>query len=90
MSIRRYDISKQDKITVYTDSAYLANCVKQKWYNKWLVNGWINSKKEPVANKNLWKSLIPFFEAENIEFVKVKGHAGNKYNEIVSAKEEID
>lgn len=89
------DISKQDKITVYTDSAYLANCVKQKWYSKWLVNGWINSKKEPVANKNLWKSLIPFFEAENIEFVKVKGHAGNKYNEIVdkmavSAKEEID
>ena len=69
--------------------------VKQKWYSKWLVNGWINSKKEPVANKNLWKSLIPFFEAENIEFVKVKGHAGNKYNEIVdkmavSAKEEID
>ena len=89
------DISKQDKVTVYTDSAYLANCVKQKWYSKWLVNGWVNSKKEPVANKNLWKSLIPFFEAGNIEFVKVKGHAGNKYNEIVdkmavSAKEEID
>ena len=57
-----------------------------------LIGTW---KMLTKAGESGWKSLIPFFEAENIEFVKVKGHAGNKYNEIVdkmavSAKEEID
>ena len=72
-----------DRVIVYTDSAYLHNCYTQKWYKSWQNNGWKNSKKQPVANQDLWERLIPFFEQPEIEFVKVKGHAGNKYNEIV-------
>lgn len=71
------------KITVYSDSAYCINCYKQKWYKKWKQNGWVNSKKEAVKNKELWEQLIPFFEDEWFDFVKVTGHAGNKYNEMV-------
>ena len=70
-------------IQVYTDSAYIYNCWKDEWYKKWLVNGWKNSKKEKVANKELWERLIPFFKNEKIQLVKVKGHNGNKYNELV-------
>jgi ribonuclease HI len=72
-----------DRVIVYTDSAYLHNCVKQRWYEKWQMNGWKNSKKEPVANRDLWERLITYFEYPEVEFVKVKGHAGIEYNEIV-------
>lgn len=72
-----------DKVVVYTDSAYLHNCYTQKWYRNWQMNGWKNSKKQPVANKDLWEKLIPYFEMPEVEFVKVKGHAGVEYNEIV-------
>ena len=72
-----------DRVIVYTDSAYLHNCYKQKWYTGWENNGWKNSKKQPVANRDLWERLIPFFGQPEVEFVKVKGHAGNHYNEIV-------
>lgn len=72
-----------DQVIVYTDSAYLHNCYTQKWYKSWQNNGWKNSKKQPVANRELWERLIPYFEQPEVEFVKVKGHAGNHYNEIV-------
>lgn len=68
---------------VYSDSAYIINCIKQKWYEKWMSNGWINSKKEPVKNKELWIKLIPFFDDIRFSFFKVKGHSGNKWNEAV-------
>lgn len=68
----------QDSVTVYTDSAYLYNCYHQKWYKNWQENGWKNSKKQPVANQDLWEMLIPYFETFGIDFIKVKGHAGNR------------
>ena len=71
------------KITVYSDSAYVINCYKQKWYKKWQANGWVNSKKQPVANRELWELLIPYFENPCFCFEKVAGHADNKYNNLV-------
>lgn len=72
-----------DVVQVYTDSAYLHNCVAQRWYENWQRNGWKNAKKQPVANADLWERLIPYFESWGVEFYKVKGHAGNKWNEYV-------
>ena len=72
-----------DTVEVYSDSAYCINCYQQKWWEKWLKNGWLNSKKEPVANKELWESLIPYFENPNFNFNKVKGHADNYWNNYV-------
>ena len=65
---------------IHSDSAYLVNCANQGWYNKWLGNDWLNTKGEPVANKELWKQLIPFFENYQFHFIKVKGHSDNSYN----------
>ena len=67
----------KENITVLSDSAYCINCYKQGWWRAWVSNGWVNSKKEPVANKELWRQLIPFFENPLFSFVKVKGHNGN-------------
>ena len=57
-----------DVVLVYSDSAYVINCYKQKWYKKWQTNGWFNSKKQSVANKELWEELIPFFEDLRFKF----------------------
>lgn len=68
---------------VYTDSAYIHNCMAQKWYINWRRNGWRNAKKEPVKNKELWEQLIPFFENKHFKFLKVAGHSGVEWNEKV-------
>lgn len=68
---------------IYSDSAYCINCYKQKWYKKWQQNGWLNSKKQPVANRKLWEQLIPFFENLNFEFKKVEGHSNSFWNNYV-------
>jgi len=67
--------------TIYTDSAYIHNCITQNWWKNWVKNGWINSKKEPVKNKDLWLKIIPFFQRADIQFKKVKGHSGIEWNE---------
>ena len=71
-----------DDIIIYSDSAYLVNCYNDKWFVKWENNNWKNSKNEPVANIDLWKQLIMYFRLPNINFIKVKGHNGDQYNEI--------
>ena len=78
---RRADFDKE--YVVYSDSAYIINCYKDKWYKKWELNGWLTSKRQPVANKELWEELIYYFEKPNFHFMKVKGHADNKFNNMV-------
>lgn len=72
----------QDFYTIHTDSAYLYRCKTERWYTKWRVNGWKNAEKKPVANDDIWKKLIKYFDS-GIAFKKVKGHSGDKFNEIV-------
>lgn len=72
------------RVEIFSDSAYLINCCKASWWEAWIRNGWKNSKKQPVANQDLWERLIPYFkDIEHFTFTKVKGHAGNRYNEQV-------
>lgn len=71
----------KDKVVFHVDSAYVVNCYKEKWYNKWIQNGWLNSKKQPVKNKELWEKLVIIFEQPNFHFEKVEGHSGIDGNE---------
>ena len=71
-------------VEIFSDSAYLVNCMRQGWYRRWRRNGWTNSRREPVANKDLWIRLLELldtFQAQ-VSFRKVKGHAGIALNEI--------
>lgn len=72
----------QDDVTIYSDSAYFCNCYFDKWWVNWICNGWVNSKKEPIANQDLWEKLIPYFDMPQVHIVKVKGHSGHVYNDI--------
>ena len=77
MEIKRSDAP----IKIYSDSAYIVNCINNKWYVKWEKNGWKTSKKEPVENKDLWQELLELIKKFDIEFIKVKGHSGIELNE---------
>lgn len=67
---------------IYTDSAYIHNCIDQKWYVNWQKNGWVTASRTPVKNKDLWMRLVPFFEDSRFTFYKVKGHATNQWNNL--------
>lgn len=73
-------------IEIRTDSAYVCNCMNQKWYRKWMNNGWLTSSKTPVENREMWIELIDLVEkCPFISFVKVKGHSGEPGNERADA-----
>jgi len=69
------------KVSLYSDSAYLVNAFQQNWLSNWQKNGWKNSKKEPVANQDLWQELLLLMEKNQIQILKVKGHTGDRWNE---------
>lgn len=68
------------QVKVYSDSAYVVNCFQKSWIHGWLGNGWKNSKKEPVENQELWKALWELMKKHKVEYVKVKGHSDNEWN----------
>jgi ribonuclease HI len=68
------------EVDLYSDSAYLINCFKNDWLKAWKKNNWVNSKKEPVKNVDLWMKLDELTLVHKINWIKVKGHADNKYN----------
>jgi len=70
------------EVLVYSDSAYVVNAFNNNWIEGWQKNNWRNSKKDPVANRELWEELILLTTTHKVTFNKVKGHAGDKYNEI--------
>ena len=70
------------EVLVYSDSAYVVNAFNNDWISGWQQNNWRNSKKDPVANRELWEELIELTRVHKVTFNKVKGHAGDKYNEI--------
>lgn len=69
------------KVKIHSDSAYLINCFAQKWYVGWKKRGWKNAKGEPVANREQWEELLRLYDIHQVEWVKVKGHAGDFWNE---------
>lgn len=61
-------------IHVFSDSSYLMNCFREKWYEKWIRNNWKTSSKTNVENKDLWEELLKQVNRHNILFFRVKGH----------------
>ncbi len=68
-------------IKLYTDSKYVSDAFNKNWLRNWLKNNWKKSNKQPVENKELWEELVSLTEDHNIEWIWVKGHNDNKYNE---------
>lgn len=67
------------QVTLYTDSQYLANAVNLGWLRSWKRLGW-KRKDGPLKNPDLWQRLDALLETHKTQFVWVKGHAENEYN----------
>ena len=67
-------------VKVYSDSQYVVDAFNQKWIDGWVANGWRTAGKKEVKNIDLWKILLELIGVHSVEFIKVKGHADNVYN----------
>ena len=68
---------------IYTDSAYIANCFAQKWYERWQHNGWKTAQRTPVVNKDLWERILQLYNKMADSYaVRARTHKENKILEI--------
>src|SRR5688572_4410994 len=75
----------EGELVVITDSTYVRNCFRDRWWEAWVANGWRNKAKKPVANRDLWEPLIAAVQADprRVHFEWVKGHSGDVMNDLV-------
>jgi len=77
------NINEKDysEIKLFTDSKYVALSINNGWLNKWKSNGWRTSTRKPVKNRDLFEEFYDqIHKFKKVDFVWVKGHADNKYN----------
>lgn len=70
---------------VMSDSTYVVNCFRDRWWEGWLRRGWRNAAGKPVANRDLWERLLQLAldPARPVRFDWVKGHSGDVMNDRV-------
>ena len=69
-------------VRVYSDSKYLTDAINKGWLSGWIKNGWKKADKKKVLNVDLWTELTELLKKHTVTFIWVKGHDGNKYNEV--------
>lgn len=71
-----------DKLIIFSDSEYSVKSITI-WIKNWKKNGWKNSKKQPVKNKDIISKIDALKEkfSNKIEFLWTKAHCGNKHND---------
>ena len=68
------------EVNLYSDSQYVVDAFNKDWIFSWQNNGWRTSNKKEVKNIDLWLKLLELYNVHKINFIKVKGHADNEYN----------
>ena len=74
----------EDDLEIVSDSTYVVNCFRDRWWEGWLARGWMNKARKPVANRDLWEPLIDEVRRRgNVNFRWVKGHGDDPMNDLV-------
>lgn len=68
-------------VKCYSDSQYVISGM-QNWIHSWRQKNWKTSTGKAVMNVDLWKALDDLCGYHSVEFIKVKGHSGNKLNDM--------
>lgn len=74
------DKDVNDYVTILSDSNYIVNGYS-KWMIGWRMDNWLKKDGKEVKNKHLWEQIWEL-RKENIKVKWVKGHNGDKFNEI--------
>lgn len=69
------------KVTVITDSQYVANGINLGWAKSWKANGWRKKDRKPALNPELWDALLSEIARHEVTIEWIKGHAGHPENE---------
>ena len=73
-------LTRPCEVVLTTDSQYLVKGMTE-WLPGWQKRGWVNSKKEPVVNRDLWERLVELTKVHKVRWVWVRGHNGHPENE---------
>lgn len=77
-------LKRPSNVRVYTDSAYVQKGITE-WIHNWKKRGWKTGDKKPVKNEELWRELDVLAQKHKIQWIWVKGHAGDIGNERADA-----
>ena len=77
-------LTRPSAVRLHTDSVYVRNGISQ-WLPGWKRKGWKTADKKPVKNADLWQRLEAAAERHQVQWLWVKGHAGNPGNERADA-----
>lgn len=69
------------RVRLHSDSKYIVDSITKGWAKRWRSNNWKRNKKDKAINPDLWARLLNLCEKHDVQFIWVKGHAGNKENE---------
>jgi ribonuclease HI/uncharacterized phage-like protein YoqJ len=77
--------SLEGPLEVVSDSTYVVNCFRDRWWEGWLARGWRTTAKQPVANRDLWEPLIEAVRQDpsRVRWRWVKGHSTDPVNDLV-------
>jgi ribonuclease HI len=72
-------------LTLISDSTYVVNCFRDRWWEGWRRRNWKNTAGKPVANRDLWEPLLELALDSSVPVAWrwVKGHSGDVYNDEV-------
>ncbi|MBQ3565225.1 MAG: ribonuclease HI [Alphaproteobacteria bacterium] len=73
--------TEKTSVEIFTDSTYVKNGITQ-WIKNWEKNNWKNSAKQDVKNRELWEQLSELAKRHQVSWNWVKGHDGDKFNEM--------
>ena len=68
-------------VDIYTDSQYVSNSITKGWLMSWQKNGWVDKKKKPRLNADLWKEMITELARHKVTLHWIRGHQGHPENE---------
>jgi len=77
-------LTRPATVKLHTDSVYLRSGI-MNWLPNWKRNGWRTTDRKPVKNADLWQRLEAAVQRHQVQWLWVKGHAGNAGNERADA-----
>ena len=73
-------LKRRCEVRVHTDSKYVQMGITE-WIHNWKRRAWRTAGNKPVKNEDLWRELDAASAQHQIQWLWVKGHAGDPGNE---------